>query len=200
MVGKGDAKLRAQLIEDLEKISTITGPFVITPAARKWEAARYESFWKDAVSRMDDQMLEGYAARKQTHLFKVAMVLSASQSDSLQITEDHLQLAEAMLLDLEGDMHRVFSRIGRTEDSMQAERFIDYVRRKGAVSYEEAYRMIHIYFPDFRDFEGILLGAVRSGQLYTRILPGGQMQLVAVHPAETPSAADPITPDTVIKT
>ena len=164
-VGKGDATLRAKLIADLEAIAMMCGPYVISPAARGWGREWYEKFWKNATSRMDDQMLEGYAARKQTHLHKVAMVLSASRSDSLVITEDDLQLANTMLEDLEKDMHRVFSRIGRTEDSMQAERFIEFVRRKGTIPYAEAYKMIHVYFPDFHDFEGILTGAIQSGQL-----------------------------------
>ena len=164
-VGKGDNILRTKLIADLEQIAMLCGSFTISEDARVWGRAWYERFWKDAMSRMDDQMLEGYAARKQTHMHKVAMVLSASKSDSLVITAEDLQLANTMLEDLEKDMHRVFSRIGRTEDSMQAERFIEYVRRKGVVGYEEAYRMIHVYFPDFHDFEGIMQGAIRSGQI-----------------------------------
>lgn len=164
-VGQNDAELRLNLIHDLERIAMLTGPFTIDETARVWGRDWYERFWKDAASRMDDQMLEGYAARKQTHLHKVAMVLSASRSNSLIITIDDLQLANTMLEDLEADMHQVFTRIGRTEDSMQAERFIDFIRRKGTIPYNEAYKMIHIYFPDFRDFEGILTGAVRSGQV-----------------------------------
>lgn len=160
-----DDIIREKLIHDLEQISMMTGPFVLTPAARSWGAAWYESYWKDSVSRMDDQMILGYAARKQTHMHKVAMVLSASRSEDLIIQEEDLQLANNMLLDLELDMPKVFSRIGRTEDSMQAERFIEFVQRKGSVTYHEAYKMIHVHFPNFRDFEGILTGAVNSGQI-----------------------------------
>lgn len=175
MVGKGDAKLRLELIADLERISMLVGSFVISPEARDWGRDWYERFWKDAASRMDDQMLEGYAARKQTHMHKVAMVLSASRGNDLIISAYDLQLANTMLEDLEADMHRVFSRIGRTEDSMQAERFIEFIRRKGKIPYEEAYRMIHVYFPDFRDFEGILEGAIRSGQVHLESTTAGFM-------------------------
>jgi len=198
MVGKEDAKLRLALIEDLDRISSMAGPFVIDKAAKDWEKVRYELFWKDAASRMDDQMLEGYAARKQTHLFKVAMVLSAAQNDARVITLDHLQLAETMLNDLEKDMHKVFSRIGRTEDSMQAERFIEYVKRKGAVSYEEAYRMIHIYFPDFRDFEGILTGAIRSGQLTVASTAAGIVLKGGTGMPVVGATLPAITPDTLM--
>lgn len=202
-IGKEDEKLRTGLIEDLERISNLCGPYKISKDAREWGAAWYESFWKDAVSRMDDQMLEGYAARKQTHMHKVAMVLSASRNSSLIITADDLQLANAMLLDVESDMNRVFSRIGRTEESMQAERFIEFVKRKGSIPYAEAYRMIHIYFPDFRDFEGILAGALNSGQLKVVSTIQGLMLASMDAPGQAivlPKAGRPaiLTPDTVL--
>ena len=183
VVSQDDAQLRLQLIQDLEQIAMLCGPFIIDKRARAWGRDWYERFWKDAASRMDDQMLEGYAARKQTHLHKTAMILSASRSSSLVITEEDLQLANAMLLDIENDMHFVFSRIGRTEDSMQAERFIDFVRRKGSIPYADAYKMIHIYFPDFRDFEGILSGAIQSGQLrIVATVAGMVLEAVTVDP------------------
>jgi hypothetical protein len=193
-VGKGDTSLRTKLISDLEQIAMLCGPYTISAAARDWGRAWYERFWKDAMSRMDDQMLEGYAARKQTHMHKVAMVLSASRGDSLVISADDLQLANTMLEDLEKDMHRVFSRIGRTEDSMQAERFIEFVRRKGAIPYADAYKMIHVYFPDFRDFEGILSGAIQSGQLEILSTASGMMLRAVAEPV-----AAKVTIDTEVK-
>lgn len=196
-VGKSDPEHRVRLIEDLEKIAMLTGRFTITEAARAWGRVWYEKFWRAALDRMDDQMLEGYAARKQTHLHKIAMVLSASRGDSLTITEEDLQLANQMLEDLERDMHKVFSRIGRTEESMQAERFIEFIRRKGHIKYADAYRMIHTYFPDFRDFEGILAGAIQSGQVIMDTTPNGMMLRVVGAPmVAAPQAV--ITPDTVL--
>jgi hypothetical protein len=184
-VGKGDLEMRANLIHDLEQISMLTGRFKIDAEARAWGKDWYERYWRDAVSRMDDQMAEGYAARKQTHLHKVAMVLSASRDDSLTITSLDLQLANQMLEDLEKDMHRIFSRMGRSEDSLQAERFIEFVRRKGSIPYDQAYRMIHTHFPNFKDFEGILAGAINSGQLRILTTPDG-IRLEAAAKLATP--------------
>lgn len=165
-VDKEDNEYRLKLVQDLEYISmNLGGPFTISKDARDWGREWYEKFWRDAKSRMDDQMLEGYAARKQTHMHKTAMVLSASRSDDLIISLEDLQLANVMLEDLEQDMTKVFSRIGRTEESLHAERFISFIMRKGEVPYMEAYRQIHASFPDFRNFEGILAGAIRSGQV-----------------------------------
>ena len=134
---------------------------------------------------MDDQMLEGYAARKQTHMHKVAMVLSASRGDSLIITEFDLQLANTMLEDLEKDMHRVFSRIGRSEESMQAERFIEFVQRRGTVPYMEGYNYIRHHFPNFHDFEGILVSNYEGDEAAAAVERSGFMTCNSVGDAIT---------------
>jgi len=163
---KADAKLRAALIHDLEYVATtLKGPFVISEEARIWGREWYRTFWETAHSRMDDQMLEGYAARKQTHMHKLAMMLSISERDDLIITRDNLELASTMLTDIENDMPRVFARIGRTEQSLQSERFINFIAKHGPIEYGRAYMMIHAHFPDFRDFEGVMNGALRSNQI-----------------------------------
>lgn len=164
-VGSEDAKLRQSLIQDLEHIAQLVGCFIIDKEARDWGRIWYEAFWKDATKRMDDQMLEGYAARKQTHLHKLAMILSVSRGDSLIITKDDLMLANVMLTDIEADMPKVFARIGKGETSLQAERFISMVQREGAMPYMTAYRKFHSHFPDARDFEGIIAGALQAGML-----------------------------------
>ena len=192
-VSSNDEALRVSLIEDLEQISMLTGEFKITPEARAWGIAWYKSFWEGASLRMDDQMMEGYAARKQTHMHKIAMILSASRSADLTIQMEDLQLANTMLEDLENDMPRVFSRIGRSDDSLQAERFIDFVTRKGSVPYHDAYKMIHLYFPDFRDFEGILQGCLNSGQLrMVSTAQGIMLQPTVPAPREAGITADTV--------
>ena len=166
VVSEDDDAIAQSLIHDLEHIAVnLAGPIKFTPEARAWERVRYRAFWEAAITRLDSSTLEGYAARKQTHLFKTAMILSISRSDSLVIDLDDLQLAEAMLLDIEPDIEKIFQGVGRSEDSLHAERFIEYVRRKGAVPYEEAYRQVHIYFPDVKVFESVLAGCIRAGYL-----------------------------------
>jgi hypothetical protein len=164
---------RSKLIQDLEHISlNICGEFHLSDEALEWEEKWYKNMWNAGTSIYDDQA-NGYRARKQTHVNKLAMVLSASRKDTLTITIEDFQLAERMITNLEADMPRVFSKIGQTETSVQAERFIEFVRKKGTITYEDAYAMIHSHFPDFRDFEGILSGAVRSGQIVMSVTPLG---------------------------
>lgn len=156
--------LRESLIADLEHISiTLAGPFTIPEEARVWGREWYRVLWTEHSKTVDDARLEGYLARKQTHLMKLAMVLSASRGDDQIISLEDMALADKMLVATEEDLGKVFSRIGRSEDSLNAERFIGFIKRHGKISYAKAYQHIHSYFPDFRDFEGILNGAIRSG-------------------------------------
>jgi hypothetical protein len=109
-------------------------------------------------------------------------VIAVSQRDERIITLDDLQIASAMLFDVEATMDSVFSRIGRTEDSLHAEKFVQFVIRKGGVPYDEAYRMVYSHFPDFRDFEGVVSGAIRSGQVVLE-QRGAAFWLVPVRPS-----------------
>lgn len=159
-------EIEKALIHDLEHISlNLTGPYEMTPEAIKWGTAWYETLWRGAKQHYSDDKMMGYVARKQTHMHKIAMVLAASYKDKLEINLEDLQLAEQMLVAIEGSLDKVFAQIGRTDESVQAERFIIAVRRMGRIPYADAYKMVHQYFPDAREFEGVLMGAIRSGQL-----------------------------------
>ena len=154
------------LVADLEHISTsLVGEYKIGEPARVWIRAWYQAMWSTHNERIDDARLDGYLARKQTHMLKLALILSASRGDDQEIILDDVVLADKMLEATEHDLDKVFSRIGRSEDSLQAERFIAFIKRFGKLPYTKAYQHIHSYFPDFRDFEGVLAGAIRSGQI-----------------------------------
>lgn len=183
VVGPDDETLKAGLLNDLEHIATqLMGPYTITAQARDWGRVWYEQFWKEAEARMDDRMIEGYAARKQTHLHKLAMVLSASKSDSMTITEGDLQTAECMLLEIEQDMHKVFSRIGRSESSMQIERLHAAVLKQPGCRMQmaEAYRIVHGHFTDAHEFENALNGLYKTARMRMEIAAGGVIWLVAM--------------------
>lgn len=159
-------KTQANLIHDLEHIATqIVGPYELDSAAIQWGKAWYEKHYQNRPEGLDDERFGGYIARKQTHIHKVAMILAASQRDARVILTEDLVAANQMVTELEEDMPRVFAKIGRTETSVQADRFIEYVHKRGAVAYQDAYRYIHAYFPDVHDFEGIVSGAIKAGYM-----------------------------------
>lgn len=163
-VPKNIKEVEKALVHDLEYISNFfVGPYHLDQSAVTWGENWYEHHYKNRPDGLDDERFGGYIARKQTHIHKLAMILSAATKDAQVITAEDLALANTMVSELEADMPRVFAKIGRTEQSVQAERLLNYIKRRGKLSYDEAYRFIHAYFPDAADFEGIVTGLIRAG-------------------------------------
>lgn len=155
-----------KLVSDLESISiNLCGSYTLDPLAVEWGSAWYKHHYENRPAHLDDDRFGGYIARKQTHLHKLAMVLAAAKRNELTIHAEDLETAEAMLSDIELDMPKVFSRIGKTSSSLHVDRLLQYVRSHGAVSYEEVYRFLHTHFPSDKEMESILAGLIKSGQL-----------------------------------
>jgi hypothetical protein len=164
-VPAGIGDLRTSLIQDLEHISMLAGSFTISPEATEWGVAWYESHYRNRPPELDDERFGGYIARKQTHIHKLAMILSAAKRDDLTIQVEDLSVANDMVSDLELDMPKVFSRIGRSPAAAAAERMLNYVRKRGKMPLTEAYSHVQSAFPDSREFDGVLMGLVKAGQL-----------------------------------
>lgn len=176
--------MAAKLVEDLGHISTLAGEYRLTPEALAWGEKWYQQHYATRASNLDPERFGGYIARKQTHIHKLAMVLAASSSDELLIRAEHLETAYAMVTDLEPDMQFVFSKIGRSDVSLYAERLVSFVHSKGKVGYAEAYRHVHSHFPSMRDFEDVVAGCIRAG--YLRLQQnGGEIFMYAGQPLET---------------
>jgi hypothetical protein len=155
---------QALLVADLHHISSnLVGPYSLSPEAIEWGEIWYKHWYENPPPLLQDDRFSGYLARKQTHLHKLAMVIAASCRDELVIKADDLALAERMISDLEPDMPKVFARIGRTEDSIQAERLLQFIRKNAPIKYSKAYQYIYTAFPFCKDYEGIITGLVHAG-------------------------------------
>lgn len=170
------AKMEAALVADLSQIAALKGEYRITEDGYKWGEAWYTHHNANPPAALNDDRFGGYLARKQTHIHKLAMVIAASQSDSLWINAEQLALADRMVSDLEPDMVQVFAKIGRSEDSLHTERLLQYIRATGKVEWEVAFRHVHKYFPGMRDYENILAGLIRA-KLVFMVQEGNQIFL-----------------------
>lgn len=164
VVPPGHAEFRNKLIADLREINKITGEYRLQPEALEWGREWYKQLWANNSDNVDDRFA-GYISRKQTHIHKLAIVLAASCSSKREIRAEDLALADKMLSALENEMPEVFKQIGRTKLSLEADRFLAYCKRRGRVSYREAYNYIHHEFPSFMKFEDMLNGCLKSGKL-----------------------------------
>jgi hypothetical protein len=91
-----------------------------------------------------------------------------------------------MVTDLEPDMAMVFSKIGKSEDTVYIEKLIEMVHSAGAMPYMAAYRLVHMYFPSLRSFEDVVLGAVRAG--YLTLSGQGEQAMLKRGSADLPSS------------
>ena len=186
-----DFERRAEsLIEDLKQISKLAGEYVLTEEAYEWGTEWYHRHNANPNPHLADDRFGGYLARKQTHIHKLAMVLAASQSDRMEITAQHLAVADRMVTDLEPDMVKVFARIGRTDKSMHTERLLNFIRRIGEIEYAAAFAHVQKYFPSAREYEDVLAGLITSGQIVMVQQPGKVVLRPTGRTVSTPNRTD----------
>ncbi len=160
------SELRAKLIQDLEHIATaFSGPFRLTDDAVEWGEAWYKAHYETPNPALDDARFGGYRARKQTHIHKLAMIISAATRDDLIISAAELSQANTMVTELEADMPFVFGQIGQEAAAYHTNRMLNFLRKSKGAPYDLAYRQVHANFPLARDFEEIIQGCVRAGML-----------------------------------
>lgn len=157
-------RLKQKLIEDLQDIAKLRGAFTLSPSAITWGTQWYKDHWTEHGGKKDDRRFSGYFSRKQTHIHKLAMVLSAVRGNSLVIELEDLQRAEEAVTLLETSMHGVFDRIGKSEASSNSDRILDVLGRfPNGITIEDLYRAVKMIYPRYDDFLSIMKGLTRSG-------------------------------------
>lgn len=157
------AERQGKLVRDLERISQLVGGFHITTDAKAWGSEWYERFLKIESKQLDPTLIGGYIARKQTLVHKVAMILAVSRGSDLTIDRALLERAVALITELEGNMPKVYNKIGMTTDSNAALQVLAFLDRyDGKCDFNLLYRYMHRHYPDPEVFEGILSGMMEA--------------------------------------
>lgn len=135
-----DAALRTQLIADLNEIGAMKGPFTLTSEALEWGREWYARIWSVRPDGMASDRYSGYLARKQTHVHKLAMVLSAARSSDRVIQQIDLQSADEIMTATEADLQKVFSNIGGSRTSKHIDEIGRLLQSYDEVPYKQLYR------------------------------------------------------------
>lgn len=157
-------EMRKKLIHDLELISMLFGEFEISKPAREWGRVWYKHHWENPISYLNSDQFAGYLARKQTHIHKLAMVLSASKSSDMVIHQEHLEAANAMAQVIEEDMPKVFARIGQTEITRGSYEIVSLVQEHPGISQSDLYSMMFRTL-SYKDFTEAMNGAINSNKV-----------------------------------
>lgn len=125
----GDYQTRENLSHDLIQISKLRGEFQLTPVARKLYKHWYEEV--HAKNKDFDVRLKSYYSRKGEHVFKLAMALNSSRSNSMMIDERDLEQAMVFLQQIELKMPDAFSSVSLSEDTRHSEMVRSVIKKAG---------------------------------------------------------------------
>lgn len=168
--------VKRQLTEDLQHIASLAGEYILSPEAIQWGEHWYQKIYEEAPAHLENERFKGYIARKQTHLHKLAMILSAAESDTLVLQQSHLELADEYLREIEKDMPSVFAHIGKTEESRRAEEILSIIKSVSGAPFEIIFRLCFRLMPDAGEFSDLLASLVRAGHI--TIMASGNTQVV----------------------
>lgn len=169
-----DEKLRDPLIHDLKEIANMHGEMVLTKDAE-------EAFttWYNSIPTAPPAELIAFYERKHDHVFKMAIVISASESDEMIITYDQLMSAINAIDLAESGMPEALAYIGATAQSNVADHVFSviksfdpkpishsvllrrvYKKVQGKTEFREVIETLH-------DANRITIDASRSGIFYS---------------------------------
>jgi hypothetical protein len=122
-----------KLLADLKEISKLVGEYKLTDEAYKWGEDWYANS-RTPSAALASSRYGGYLARRQTHLHKLAMILAASQRDTLLIEKDDLIEADQILQTTETSMIRVFESVGVVDEAKYLAEVVAFVRAYGFIT------------------------------------------------------------------
>jgi hypothetical protein len=134
-LSKEEIELHKMLFEDLQQISLLSGPFILTKSFLSEWAHWYEN--ESQHSSIESDKFLGYNSRRATHVKKLVMVISASENDKMEIKAHHLHKAVALMEHNEKEMTNAFQGIGRGQHAEVYTSILSYLENKKSFSFEE---------------------------------------------------------------
>jgi hypothetical protein len=130
------------LLHDLIQISQLAGEYKLTPGAiafgTKWYAHHNNG---GLPAHLRSGRYDGYLARKQTHIHKLAIILAAAKRDDLLVEEEDLREALAYVEGIEPDMMKVFSSIGVSDEAKVANEVLNLVKNHREIRYQDLWKL-----------------------------------------------------------
>lgn len=171
----------AQLLHDLNEMGKLHGKFTLTKEAKAYGREWYDTLWTAPEEHLTDEQFQGYRARKQTHVHKLAMVLSAAAGDDKEINLQTFILATKLMSGVEYDMHKVFESIGVNLTSKHVNSILSYLRTYDKMKRSDLWRYC-IKSMSPREFSEATDACVQAQYIHLKpdgmeiwycILPGG---------------------------
>lgn len=152
------------LIEDLQQIADLKGEYMLSDEATKWGEEWYVKLNQHRPEHMRSERFDGYIARKQTHLHKLAIVFAAAKRSQLVIEKEDLEEADLAITDIEFDMLKVFNSIGVTPTVQNTLEVKSLIKNAGKIEYSHLWRIMQRTMP-LKEFIEAIKGLLASNEI-----------------------------------
>lgn len=113
---------------DIELIHNLKGKFTVTkPFLELWGDWYVAQEGKSPFGYSASRAFDGYIERRPTQILKLSMIMNASRTDSMQIDEEDLSRAIALLERAEKKMPKVFGGVGLSQQSNLTYKIIETI-------------------------------------------------------------------------
>ena len=164
-------RIEQNLLHDLEEISHIFGEMKLDSTAKAWGRAWYEQHWSNRPEHLASERFSGYIARKQTHIHKLAMVISSAKCDDLVIQKEDLELADMTITSMEKDLVIVMDLISDSDSAKHVDEILTLIRRNKTVRRQTLWRHC-IRMMDEQQFTSAVNSAINAGYIGARNVSG----------------------------
>ena len=178
-------EFKGKLIHDLKRIANLSGPFKLSSSAIQFGEDWYSRHYETNHKHLNGNQFGGYLARKQTHIHKLAMILSAAESNSLVLERHHLEKADAYVTALENDMPKVFENISSDPEIRAAVNLEHVVSQHKEISRTALYRLVFRQM-GYEAFEKALVSGAKAGK-FKLLQKQDDFYVQAITPVVSPS-------------
>jgi hypothetical protein len=159
------ADFKRDLVKDLAKIGDMRGEFTMTKDAIAFGEAWYEELYSSPPAHLKNELFGSYITRRQAHLHKTALVLSAATAQDCIITEEHMVLADALLTQAERGLTKIYSTVMGSEKTLAYKLVVQLAESvQAGLTKSELFRMVSAKCT-LSEFEAGLQAAIFAGQV-----------------------------------
>jgi hypothetical protein len=169
--------LRASVINLLQSVKDIVGPFVWDPDAQVFYDSYYNALQKSVP---DDALMEGFHSSKHTQVLKVAMLLSLLEYKKLRLSTEMLQLSISLVDLIEPGITELYKGTGRNDLAMPTARMLAWIEQKGGKVSVKEFRIVAYRDMDYREALNVLEHLKKTEQIIQgpMLVDGVQRELI----------------------
>ena len=155
--------IQQKLGTDLQEIANLAGPFTLSKEFLKAYVRWYEQEYDE--TGVPSERFLGYNHRRPLHLNKVCMLVSASESNDMIITESHFEKALAIMQLTEQQMPNAFYGLGLSSQANVYAKVMAFIDERDSFDWTELVRNFHLDVENISQLRGYIEMAEQSGLL-----------------------------------